>query len=105
MIAPVSFFRAVFAFFFATFTSPFHRAVTDGDKAKNGHRHASHLYRLYPAAHIMPETPEIFATADNLAQQPTRQRLRSLSLVSHTVRLRYDGREQAVSLRRGEIFT
>jgi hypothetical protein len=79
VIAPVSFFRAVFAFFFVTFTSPFHRSVTDGDKPKNGHRHASHLYRLYPAAHIMPATPENFATAENLAEQPTRQRLRSLS--------------------------
>ncbi len=37
--------------------------LDDRDREKNGHRHTSHLYPLYPAAQITPETPELFAAA------------------------------------------
>jgi alpha-L-fucosidase 2 len=36
----------------------------DGDVPEPGHRHASHVYGLYPSAQITPEgTPELFAAA------------------------------------------
>ncbi len=37
--------------------------LDDRDKAKDGHRHSSHLYPLFPSAQITPETPELFAAA------------------------------------------
>lgn len=37
--------------------------LDDRDKEKDGHRHSSHLYPLYPSAQITPETPDLFAAA------------------------------------------
>ncbi len=37
--------------------------LEDRDKAKDSHRHSSHLYPLFPSAQITPETPELFAAA------------------------------------------
>ncbi len=37
--------------------------LDDRDREHNRHRHSSHLYPLYPAAQITPETPELFAAA------------------------------------------
>ena len=37
--------------------------LEDRDKAKDAHRHSSHLYPLFPSAQITPETPELFAAA------------------------------------------
>jgi alpha-L-fucosidase 2 len=37
--------------------------LDDRDKAKNAHRHSSHLYPLFPSGQITPETPELFAAA------------------------------------------
>ncbi|MEY4488555.1 MAG: hypothetical protein RIQ79_1063, partial [Verrucomicrobiota bacterium] len=37
--------------------------LDDRDKEKDGHRHTSHLYPLFPSAQITPETPDLFAAA------------------------------------------
>ncbi len=37
--------------------------LEDRDREKNAHRHASHLYPLFPSAQITPDTPELFAAA------------------------------------------
>ncbi len=37
--------------------------LEDRDKEKDGHRHTSHLYPLFPSAQITPETPDLFAAA------------------------------------------
>jgi alpha-L-fucosidase 2 len=37
--------------------------LDDRDREKDSHRHASHLYPLYPAAQITPDDPKLFAAA------------------------------------------
>ena len=37
--------------------------LEDRDKEKDGHRHSSHLYPLFPSAQITPDDPKLFAAA------------------------------------------
>ena len=37
--------------------------LDDRDREKDGHRHSSHLYPLFPSAQITPEDPKLFAAA------------------------------------------